>query len=400
MNLRRTLRSIIGIAYVESLQLLRNRTQAVIFLLVPLLMHLFLAGVYGDQVLVRIPTAVLDMSRGPLSREVVHHVAADEDLRITAYARDYEEISRWLKAEKVRVAVVIPEDFDRAVARGEPTRILTVIDGSNMIFCNVAGGAVGDVVQDLSARLRAEMMLSGGLLTDRVERILKAVQFPITARYNPTYNYAYFLLLGLSLYILQQTYLLGIVTVVSREKEQGTWPQWRALPVAMWQVYAGKVLPYLAVGIVQAGMICLMGAGLFGMPMHGNLWLLLLLTFVFLVSVSCLAVLISSFTDRIDSIRFAMVMAMPSFILSGFTWPLQAMHPIVRGVAECFPLTWYLSAFQSVTMKGAGWEAAGPCILYMGLLGAVCLVPVLLAVRERERPLNALLYRIRLRIGG
>lgn len=400
MTVRRVLRSIAGIAYAESLQLLRNRTQAVIFMVVPLVIHLFLAGVYWDQVITRIPTVVLDMSRGPLSRDVVRGVEANEDLKVVGRARDYEEVNRWLEAEKARVAVVIPADFDRAVARGEPTRILTVIDGSNMIFCNVATGAVGEVVQDLSGRLRVDLMLSRGLLTDRAETILKAVQFPVTARYNPTFNYAYFLLLGLSLYILQQTYLLGVATVISREREEGTWKQWRALPVGMWQVYAGKVCPYLVVGVVQAGIILLLGSQAFGMPLRGSLWLLLLVTAVFFVSVSCFGVLISSLTSRVNSIRLAMVMAMPSFVLTGYTWPLDAMHPVARGIGECLPLTWYLTAFQSITMKGAGWDVVGSYVMNMVIIGAACLAPLLATAGKRERPLNGLPYRIYRRIGG
>jgi len=388
------LRAIAGIMYVETLHLLRNRTQAFIFLVIPLLIFVFLAGVYWDQVILHIPTVILDMDHSPMSREIIQGVEAHETLDIVGYATDYDQVQYWLQAEKARVAIVIPEDFDRKASRGEPTRILTIIDGSNMVFTNVATAATGEVVNHLAANLRTNLMLSQGLLTDKVRRILQAVQFPIGARYNPTFNYAYFLLFGLGLYILQQTYLLGMATVISREKEQGTWIQYQVLPFGRGDIYVGKLLPYLVVGLVQAGLIFLLGARVFGMPMHGKLWLLFLVTATFLLTVSTFGILVSGCTSRVNSIRFTMVMAMPSFILSGFTWPLDAMHPIARTIGECLPLTWYLQAFQSITMKGAGWDVVAPYIFNLAIITAVCFVLSLLFIKKTDRPPYRLIARM------
>ncbi|MGI6487571.1 MAG: ABC transporter permease [Syntrophomonadaceae bacterium] len=388
-----SLRTILGIMYAETLQLLRNRTQAVIFLLIPFLIFLIIAGVYWDQIILRIPTVILDQNHSSLSRDMVEAIQANENLEIRCYAENYEQVNQLLKAEEARVAVIIPEDFDRAMSRGEPTRILTIIDGSNMIFCNVATGAMGEVVTDLSVMLRANLLLSHGLLTDQVKKVLQGVQFAFSSRYNPTFNYAYFLVLGLGLYILQQTYLLGMVTAISREREQKTWQQFQFLPAARWQIYVGKLLPYLIIGTLQAALICILGARAFGMPLHGQLWLVLVSTVVFLIAVSGFGMLVSAIFSRVNSIRLAMVMAMPSFILSGFTWPLQAMHPIGRVIGECLPLTWYLQAFQSITMKGAGWDVISSYIIILLLMAVICFSLSLVFVDKRQRP-NSVYYRL------
>jgi len=379
------LRALAGIAYAETLCLLRNRTLTVIFLAVPLLMLIFLGGVYRDQVIVHIPTVILDLDRSPMSREIIQAIKANPSLEVVGYAADYEQAQSWLKEEKARVAVVIPENLDRRAGRGEPARILTIIDGSNMVFTNIATSATGDVINELAATLRSRLLLSRGLLTVQVQRILTAVQFPVTARYNPAYNYAFFLLFGMAFYILQQTYLLGVATTISREREMGTWVQYRALPYGYGLICAGKLLPYLLTALAQAGLILLGGACLYRLPVHGSAWLLALTTAVFLVTVGLFGILVSALTAKINSVRFTMVMAMPSFILSGFTWPLDAMHPVARIIGECLPLTWYLQAFQTITMKGAGWSAISPYVVNLALISLVCGVLAALALKITDR---------------
>ena len=129
------------------------------------------------------------------------------------------------------------------------------------------------------------------------------------------------------------------------------------------------------------------------MPLHGQLWLVLVSTVVFLIAVSGFGMLVSAIFSRVNSIRLAMVMAMPSFILSGFTWPLQAMHPIGRVIGECLPLTWYLQAFQSITMKGAGWDVISSYIIILLLMAVICFSLSLVFVDKRQRP-NSVYYRL------
>jgi ABC-2 type transport system permease protein len=250
---------------------------------------------------------------------------------------------------------------------------------------------MADVVNDLSAQIRIDLMSRQGLLTDKISRILQAVQFPVTARYNPAFNYAFFLLMGLGINVLQQTYLLGTATVISRERDEGTWVQFQVLPLARWLIYAGKLLPYFLVGMVQFGLVLLLGAW-FGMPMHGSAFLLLLLTGLFLLAITAFACMVSGITGKINSIRFTMVMAMPSFVLSGYTWPLGAMHPAARAIAECLPLTWYLHAFQAITMKGAGWGAVWQDALILVVIAVVCFLlslPAIAGGRGRLKPVLA-----------
>lgn len=368
----RTIRCMLGITYVEMLSLLRNRTQAAIFLFIPFLIFFFLAGIYRDPVILHVPTVILDLDHSSRSREVIGEIRANPVLRIVGYANDEAEVNHLLASEKARVAIVIPQDFEEALGRGGPTRIMTIIDGSNMVFTNVASAASADVVSHLSAKIRAGLLQSHGMLTEKVYRILTAVQFTTTAKDNPTYNYAFFLLFGLGINILQQTYLLGTATMISREKQQKTWIHYQLMPVRHDQVVMAKILPYLLVGIFQLSLLFVWGNGFWGLPLKGSRILLLVSSILFLLAVSAFAVVVSVVTRTVNSIRFTMVMAMPSFVLSGYTWPLEAMHPVARAISQCLPLTWYLKVFQAVTMKEAGLVVVWPFLVYMAIIAVFC----------------------------
>ncbi len=376
------IRSLCGIMYAEILSILRNRTQAFIFLVVPFLIFLFLVGVYKDPVVEHVPTVILDMDKSPKSREVINAFKAHPVLSITGYARDKKELDTFFHLEKARAAIIIPENFEADMESGNPATLMTVIDGSNMIFTNVAGTASAELVSRVAAQLRVGLMSSKGLLTEKAERIIKSVQFNVISKYNPTYNYAYFLLLGLGINILQQTYLLGFATIISREKEQGSWCQYRLIGVPYWLVLAGKAIPYLLIGLLQFSLLFLLGGMGIGLTLKGNLFLVLFTTIVFLLAVSAFGLLVSALTHQTNSIRYAMVMAMPSFIFSGYTWPLEAMHPLAQAIGKCLPLTWYLKAFQAVTMKGAGWEIIKPCLLYLSIIAGIFLFASFIVIKN------------------
>ncbi len=374
-----------GIIYAEILSLLRNRTQAFIFLAMPFLIFLFLADIYHEPVIKHIPTAILDLDHSQKSREIINAYTANPVLEIKGFVSNKNDLESLLKTEEVRVGIIIPENFEAAMARGETAGIMTVIDGSNLVFTNISGSAVAEVANLLAAELRVNLISSKGLLTEKAERIIRAVQFTVSARYNPTYNYAFFLLFGLGINILQQTCLLGIATSISGEKSQNTWWHYRFNNLPGLLILSGKLLPYLFIALGQFALLMLLGSQGLGLPLQGNLGLLLLSTIIFLLAVTSFGLMVSAFTIPVNSIRYTMVMAMPSFVFSGYTWPAEAMHPLAKVIGQCLPLTWYLKSFQAISMKGAGWEIVWPYLAYLTVMAAVFFSVALYRVNKLNR---------------
>ncbi|NTW05659.1 MAG: ABC transporter permease [Peptococcaceae bacterium] len=374
-----------GIIYAEILSLLRNRTQAFIFLAMPFVIFLFLAGIYHEPVINHIPTVILDLDHSQKSREIINAYAANPVLEIKGLVSNRNDMESLLKAEDARVGIIIPENFESAMTRGEAVGIMTVIDGSNMVFTNTSGSAVAEVASRLAAELKVNLISSKGLLTEKAERIIRAVQFTVSSRYNPTYNYAFFLLFGLGINILQQTCLLGISTSLSGEKSQNTWWHYGFNNCSGVLILPGKLLPYLLIALLQFALLMLLGSQWLGLPFRGSLLLLFLSTIIFLVAVTSFGLMVSALTSPVNSIRYTMVMAMPSFVFSGYTWPAEAMNPLAKAIGQCLPLTWYLKSFQAISMKGAGWEIVWPYLACLTVMAAVFLAIALYLVNKLNR---------------
>ncbi|MNY32210.1 Inner membrane transport permease YbhS [compost metagenome] len=96
----------------------------------------------------------------------------------------------------------------------------------------------------------------------------------------------------------------------------------------------------------------------FGLPVHGPLWPVLLVSGVFCLAVAALGLVISyAFSTQLMATQVAMLIAVPSFMLSGFTWPQMAMPQPLAVVSQLLPLTYYLHAVREVVSKGHGLES-------------------------------------------
>lgn len=163
---------------------------------------------------------------------------------------------------------------------------------------------------------------------------------------------------------------MGTTLSLSYDRADGTWEQTcRKVPEGL--AIAAKMSPYIVVGFLQIGMALIAGKIIGGLPVYGSIALLIFTTLVFLLSLTFFAVLVARLTTPINSLRITMFMALPSMALSGFTWPLSGMHPVIRFLGECLPITWYADCFKVLTLKGAGWS---------GIVGQIGILVLMLVV--------------------
>ena len=84
-------------------------------------------------------------------------------------------------------------------------------------------------------------------------------------------------------------------------------------------------------------------------------------TLAFALALHATGTLVSSFArTSVNSTRFGMIIAVPSFILCGYTWPLEAMPQIVQQVVKVLPQTWFFQVINYLTFKDPGWTFMAP----------------------------------------
>ena len=256
-------------------------------------------------------------------------------------------IDRLMDRNEVRVVLVIPPGLGRALQTAKPAAVQVLLNGDNANTATTVMGYAVTIIRSESARYQP-----GGAQASRAPLV------SVEARvwYNPALRSTLFLVPGLIAYIAMITAVVSTALSIVREKERGTMEQVRMAPLDAASFVVGKTVPYFVVSLVSAFGIIFVAMVLFGMPMRGS-WLLLLLALsLFLVGALGLGLLISSVADN-QQVAFQLAMLasfLPTFMLSGFIFPISSMPAFLRAVTYAVPARYFLIALRGIVLKGAG----------------------------------------------
>ena len=204
-------------------------------------------------------------------------------------------------------------------------------------------------------------------------------------RYNPQGRTAWAVVPGLAgVVVMISMLMLGALTLV-REREQGTWDSLASSPASAPEVLTGKLLPYLAFGVGQSGLVVLLAHLLFALPVRGSLVLLLLASALTAVSYLAIDFAVSAVTrTQMQAMQAAVFLYLPSMLLSGFMFPFEGMPRWAQAVGSAFPLTHFVRAARDVLLRGADGRA-GVEVGWLAVLAATCAACALAAYGRQRR---------------
>ncbi len=147
-------------------------------------------------------------------------------------------------------------------------------------------------------------------------------------------------------------------------------------PVRSWELLAGKLIPYIFIGLFDVVLTVCAGYFIFDVPFNGSIVEFCLLSLLFLMSTSGMGILISAATRvQVLSVQFAMVTTyLPSFILSGFIFPIENMPAFLRGFTYIIPAKYMILIAKSIALKGAGASMLRMQILFLMIFTTIILV--------------------------
>ena len=163
--------------------------------------------------------------------------------------------------------------------------------------------------------------------------------------------------------------------------------QLAATPVTRLEVVLGKLLPYLAIGLVDVAAISALGVWLFGVPFRGSALLLFPLSFFFLCGGLGLGLFISAASrSQVLATQLALVLTfLPAFLLSGFMFAIENMPPALRALSFLIPARYFIVVTRGIFLKGVGIEV----LRVQGLLMlAFAVLGLALAVRSFRKELD------------
>jgi ABC-2 type transport system permease protein len=243
----------------------------------------------------------------------------------------------------VLFGVEIPRGFERAVRRGDRPALLVAADATDPVAAGSAMSALGNVVQTA---------LEHDLFTGDPPSL--PFEIRAHARYNPAGSSRLNIVPGLVGTILTMTMLIFTALSVTREIERGTMESLLSMPIRPVEVMFGKIVPYVAVGFIQATLIVGIGVLLFGVPLRGSLIVLALLSTLFITTNLAIGYTFSTIVqNQLQAMQLSMMFFLPSILLSGFMFPFAGMPVWAQYMGEALPLTHYLRIVRAIMLKGA-----------------------------------------------
>jgi len=352
----------------ELLQISRDRRTLLILLFVPAL-FLLLYGYALNFDIRNIKLAVDDRDGTTASRELIAAFTNSGYFTYAGSVHDGPSLERMIDTNEARAALVIPANYSRDLARRTPVRIQVIVNGDNANTASAVVGYAGAIVAEAGAEMVARLAGAPGTTPQAL------VGFEPRVWYNPQLRSTLFLVPGLIAYITMITAVISTSLAVVREKERGTMEQIRMAPVSPLAFVLGKTVPYSVIAFVSAVLIVLVSMALFDLPQRGPWWLLFLAIGLFLIGAQGQGLLISTVAST-QQVAFQLALLssfLPTFILSGFIFPITSMPPAVQLITRVVPARYFVSALRSVVLKGAGIEVVWQSLVALVIFASVML---------------------------
>jgi len=319
---------------------------------------------YLNEALRNVPIAVVDRDGTQSSRDFARRVDATPDVAITEELPDLASAEREVYARRVDGILVIPQYFERELLHGRPSPVALYADASYFLIYQRVAGAVAAVARTVGAEIETARLIAIGV--DPAIAVVAPDPMPLTAvpLFNPEGGYATYVLPAAFVLILQQTLLMGVgllSTLPSADPGEGDSRRRRPPPVA---IVAGKLLAYLALEAVILPAYLIVLPYLYGLPRLGGILPILIFAVPFVLSVAGLGFVVAGIFRRPVRVQLILAAAgLPLFMVAGFSWPAEAIPPVIRLVSYLVPSTSAIDGFVKLSQLGAPLSAVNSELL-------------------------------------
>lgn len=363
---RRFLGRVAALAGKELLHVQRDPRTLSLALVMPVaLLLLFGYGVSFD--VDTISVALVDRDRSVASRALRRELFASGELVLAAEPRDEAEAEALLRRAAVSAVVVLPRGLAADLARpgGSPPRIQLLVDG-------VEGTVATQALAKTEAIVGA---IGAGASVFATARPAGLYDVRVSTLFNPAGESVFFIVPGITAYVVAIVAVMLTALTVAREWEQGSMEQLFATPVSRLEIVVGKLLPYLALGLVAVLLVIAVGVWVFGMPFRGDPATLALASLLFVSGMLGQGLLISTVArDQLVATQVAAFSSLlPSLLLSNFIFPIANMPAPIRALTWAVPARYYVEVLRGVLLRGNGLATMGPELLALALFTVVML---------------------------
>jgi len=287
--------------------------------------------------------AVLDKSKDDVTMEIINKIASSGYFILEENLSSEKEIEDRFREGKIRLVIIFEPDFAENLLKGNKPGIHIVGDASDpntaSLLVNYAQAIIKDYETDL--------------LISQASFKIAIVPEP-KMLFNPELKGVFMFVPGIITVLLMLVCAMMTSISIAREKELGTMEILLVSPLKPFQIIVGKVAPYVVLSLVNALTILALGYFVFGMPMQGNVMLLLAETLLFIIMALSMGILISTIAKTQQVAMFISLagLMLPTILLSGFIFPIENMPMALQVLSNLMPSKWFIIIIKNIMLKG------------------------------------------------
>lgn len=344
------IRRILAVVVKEFREIRRDPILVGTCIFLPLVM-LFLFGYAVNLDVDSVSMGVLDLDKTSSSRTLIDRFVQSGYFRRTRWFLGSREIEPALVKGGVDMVLVIPEGFQRQWHRGTRSNVQVIVDGVYSSKAQIVSNYARSIISTFGPPAESP--------------------FEVETRvwFNPSLRSLNFVIPGLYGVILMAFPPLLTTLGIVREKESGSIQQIFVSPLSGAEFIAGKLIPFGLIAFGEMMMVVLVGYYWFSVPFLGNFWFFLGVSLLYVFCTVSLGLLVSTVTrSQLVAMLLVLILTlMPSFLFSGFLFPIFSMPWLLQLYTRFFPSRYFVDFSRNVVLRGYGLETGWVNVSFLAL---------------------------------
>ncbi len=330
----------------ECLHIWRDRRTLFILVWMPIV-QIILYGFALTNEVKNSRIAILDQSKDDATTAISNEIAASRYFNLVKNLHSYRDIDATFKQGLIRMAIVFPRNFQYDLLHSNRAQVQIIADASDPNTANTLTNYATAIINDYQLSLNNN------------EQLPYTIKTQLRMLYNPELKGAYNFVPGVMALVLMLVCAMMTSMAIVKEKEMGTMEVILVSPLRPFWIIIAKTIPYLLVSVLNIACILLLSVFVLGVPITGNLGLLIWESVLFTVTSLSIGILISNGAKTQQAAMFTSMMSLflPTLLFSGFLFPVENMPVALQVISNVVPAKWYYIIVKSVMIKGLGFFA-------------------------------------------
>ncbi len=290
--------------------------------------------------------AILDDSKDEVTQNIITKIESSQYFDIDRTISTNEQIEKAFKTGKIKLAVVFHQNFQNELAHSNRAQLQIIADATDPNQATTLTNYLSSIVKDYQDEMNKQ------------NKLPYTIKSEMRMLYNPQLKGAYTSVPGVMGMILLLISAMMTSIAIVREKELGTMEILLVSPMQPWLVVISKVIPYFIISLINVATILILSVFVLGLPIEGNLLLLVGATIVYIFCALSLGILISTVTETQQAAMLISLLGLmlPVVMLSGYAFPIANMPTILQILSNLVPAKWYIIIVKNIMIKGIGLE--------------------------------------------